>query len=221
MIPLDLFEEPQPQADALRETLAPGAVLMRGFGLEGDVELVQAVESILAQQPPRHWQMPGGGTMSVASTGCGPLSWVPDGPDGGYHYAAQHPRTGEPWPAMPACLMDFALCAALEAGYPQFVPDCSLVNLYVPGAKIGLHQDRHEFDLRAPIVSLSLGLPAVFQFGGFQRSDPAERYRLVHGDVVVWGGPSRLRFHGVLPVQDGTHALVGRRRLNVTFRKLG
>ena len=223
MIPLNLFEDPPPEADALRVALAPGAVLMRGFALDGDVELLQAVESVLAQAPPRHWQTPGGGTMSVATTRCGPVGWVPDESDGdgGGHYVAQHPRTGQPWPAMPACLMDFALCAANEAGYPQFVPDSCLINHYVPGAKLGLHQDKYEIDLHAPIVSLSLGLPAVFLFGGFARSDRTQRYRLVHGDVVVWGGPSRLRFHGVLPVADGTHALVGRRRLNVTFRKIG
>jgi alkylated DNA repair protein (DNA oxidative demethylase) len=197
MIPLDLFEDPPPEADALRVPIAPGAVLMRGFALQGDVELLQAVESVIAQAPPRHWQTPGGGTMSVATTRCG----------------------RQPWPAMPACLMDFALYAANAAGFPQFVPDSCLINHYAPGAKLGLHQDRYETDLRAPIVSLSLGLPAVFLFGGFQRGDHSDRYRLVHGDVVVWGGPSRLRFHGVLPVADGTHALVGRRRLNVTFRK--
>jgi alkylated DNA repair protein (DNA oxidative demethylase) len=205
----------------MRVTLAPGAVLLRGFALEGDVELLQAVESVIAQAPPLHWQTPGGGTMSVATTRCGPVGWVPGGPDGGHHYAAQHPRTGQPWPAMPGCLMDFALCAAHAAGYPQFVPDACLINHYAPGAKLGLHQDKYETDLRAPIVSLSLGLPAVFLFGGFQRSNHSDRYRLVHGDAVVWGGPSRLRFHGVLPVEDGTHALVGRRRLNVTFRKTG
>lgn len=220
MIPLDLFDDPLPELDDLRVALAPGAVLMRGFALDVGAELLQAVESVIAQAPPSHWQMPGGGTMSVATTRCGPDGWVPGGTDGSYHYAAQHPREGGRWPAMPGCLMDFALRAATEAGYPQFVPDSCLINLYAPGAKLGLHQDRHEPDLRAPIVSLSLGLPAVFLFGGFQRSDRRQRYRLVHGDVVVWGGPSRLRFHGVLPVADGTHALAGRRRVNVTFRKI-
>nr|WP_315487832.1 alpha-ketoglutarate-dependent dioxygenase AlkB [uncultured Rhodoferax sp.] len=199
MIPQNLFVDPPPDTEDLREQLAPGAVLMRGFARECDVELLHAVESVIAQAPPRHWQTPGGGTMSVKTTRCG----------------------FKPWPAMPHRLMDFALHAAKEAGYPQFVPDSCLINHYAPGAKLGLHQDKYETDLRAPIVSLSLGLPAVFLFGGFERSDPSQRYRLVHGDVVVWGGPSRLRFHGVLPVADGTHALVGRRRLNVTFRKAG
>jgi alkylated DNA repair protein (DNA oxidative demethylase) len=198
VIPLNLFEDPPPEPETLREALAPGAVLMRGFALERDAELLQAVESVMAQSPPRHWQTPGGGTMSVATTRCG----------------------FKPWPAMPSCLMDLALRAATEAGYPQFVPDACLINHYAPGAKLGLHQDKYETDWHAPIVSLSLGLPAVFLFGGFARSDRTQRYRLVHGDVVVWGGPSRLRFHGVLPVADGMHALVGRRRLNVTFRKV-
>ncbi len=219
MIPLDLFDDPPPEAEARHTPLAPGAELMRGYALDGDAALLQAVESVMAEAPPRHWHTPGGGIMSVATTRCGPLGWV-SGPDG-YHYAAQHPRTGQPWPAMPACLMDFAVQAAWDAGYPRFAPDSCLINLYVPGAKLGLHQDKDERDLRAPIVSLSLGLPAVFLFGGHQRSDRTERYRLVHGDVVVWGGPSRLRFHGVLPLADGTHTLVGRRRLNVTFRKVG
>jgi alkylated DNA repair protein (DNA oxidative demethylase) len=218
MIPLALFDDPPPEAEGARETLAPGAVLMRGFAREGDLELLQAAESVMAQAPPRHWQTPGGHSMSVATTRCGPLGWVP-GTDG-YHYAAQHPLTQQPWPAMPGCLMDFAVSAAAEAGYPGFAPDSCLINLYVPGAKLGMHQDKDERDLRAPIVSLSLGLPAVFLWGGHQRTGSPERYRLVHGDVVVWGGPSRLRFHGVLPLADGEHALVGRRRINVTFRRV-
>ncbi len=217
MIPLDLFEEPLPETS--RTALAGGAVLMRGFACACDRELLQAVESVMAVAPPTHWQTPGGRMMSVATTRCGPLGRAP-GPDGHYE-TAQQALGRAPWPAMPDRLMDFALRAATEAGYPQFVPDSCLINVYVPGAKLGLHQDKYERDLRAPIVSLSLGLPATFLFGGFQRSDRADRYRLVHGDVVVWGGPSRLRFHGVLPLADGTHALLGRRRINVTFRRAG
>lgn len=219
MIPRSLFDDPAPELQAARVDMAPGAVLMRGYLREGDAELLQAVESVMAQSPPRHWQTPGGHFMSVATTRCGPVGWVP-GPDG-YHYAAQHPRTGERWPAMPGCMMDFAIAAATDAGYPDFVPDSCLINVYVPGAKLGLHQDKDERDLRAPVVSLSLGLPAVFLWGGHQRaSGSPERFRLVHGDVVVWGGPSRLRYHGVLPLADGEHALVGRRRVNVTFRRV-
>ena len=217
MIPLDLFDEPPPEAT--HASLATGAVLMRGFALHDDAELLQAVESVMTQAPPSHWQTPGGRMMSVATTRCGPLGRAP-GPDGNYEIA-EHPQSSKPWPAMPDCLMGFALRAAAVAGYPNYVPDSCLINVYVPGAKLGLHQDKYERDLRAPIVSLSLGLPAVFLFGGHQRSDRADRYRLVHGDVVVWGGPSRLRFHGILPLADGTHALLGRRRINVTFRRAG
>ena len=140
---------------------------------------------------------------------------------GAYRYAAINPHTRQPWPALPPSMVDFAVRAAAEAGYPDFVPDSCLINQYLPGNKLGLHQDRDERDLRAPVVSLSLGLPATFLFGGLQRSGKTQRYRLAHGDVVVWGGPSRLAFHGVLPVADGHHPLVGGRRINITFRKVG
>ena len=122
---------------------------------------------------------------------------------------------------MPACLMELAQRAAAQAGYAGFVPDACLINQYAPGAKLSLHQDKDEQDLRAPIVSLSLGLPAVFLFGTPQRKERTQRYRLVHGDVVVWGGPSRLAYHGVLPLADGEHGLLGRRRINLTFRRAG
>jgi alkylated DNA repair protein (DNA oxidative demethylase) len=139
----------------------------------------------------------------------------------GYRYAARHPQTGLPWPAMPVCFLQLAQQAALAAGYANFEPEACLINQYVSGAKLSLHQDRDENDLSAPIVSVSLGLPAVFQFGGLQRSERPQRLRLVHGDVVVWGGPARLAFHGVLPLADGEHALLGRRRVNLTFRRVG
>jgi DNA oxidative demethylase len=216
---VDLFDDlPLPSED-LHNTLAPGAVLMRGFGRAGDVQILQAVESVIAQAPLRHLQTPGGYTMSVQTTRCGSMGWVSE--PGGYRYAASNPGTQQPWPAMPPYLLDFAVRAATQAGYPDFVPDSCMINQYLPGNKLGLHQDRDERDLRAPVVSLSLGLPAVFLFGGLQRTGKTQRYRLAHGDVVVWGGPSRLAFHGVLPVADGDHALVGRRRVNVTFRKVG
>ncbi len=216
---MDLFDDlPLPSEDR-HSMIAPGAVLLRGLGREGDVNILQAVESVIAQAPLRHLQTPGGYRMSVQTTRCGSMGWVSE-PDG-YRYAAQQPDTQQPWPAMPQCLMDFALRAALDAGYPDFVPDSCLINQYLPGTKMGLHQDRDERDLRAPVVSLSLGLPAVFLFGGLQRTGKTQRYRLAHGDVVVWGGPSRLAFHGVLPVAEGDHALLGRRRINVTFRRVG
>jgi DNA oxidative demethylase len=216
---VDLFDDLPLLAEDLHTVIAPGAVLMRAFGRADDVDILQAVESVIAQAPLRHLQTPGGYTMSIQTTRCGSMGWVSE--PGGYRYAPSNPSTRAPWPAMPQCLLDFAVRAATEAGYPDFVPDSCMVNQYLPGNKLGLHQDRDERDLRAPVVSLSLGLPAIFLFGGLQRTGKTQRYRLAHGDVVVWGGPSRLAFHGVLPVADGDHALVGRRRVNVTFRKVG
>jgi alkylated DNA repair protein (DNA oxidative demethylase) len=177
------------------------------------------VEAVMAQAPLRHMQTPGGYTMSVATTSCGQMGWVSD--PHGYRYAAHDPHSDKPWPTMPACLMALAQHAAAQAGYADFVPDACLINQYAPGAKLSLHQDKDERDLRAPIVSLSLGLPAVFLFGSTRRKDPTQRYRLVHGDVVVWGGPSRLAYHGVMPLAEGEHGLLGRRRINLTFRRAG
>ncbi|MES2951369.1 MAG: DNA oxidative demethylase AlkB [Pseudomonadota bacterium] len=215
---MDLFNDPPPSPEAAQVQLAPGAVLLRNFAQGMGTELLQAIEAVVTQAPLRHMQTPGGYTMSVATTSCGPLGWVSD--PQGYRYAAQDPRSGLPWPAMPARFMDLAQHAAARAGYDNFAPDSCLINQYLPGAKLSLHQDKDEKDLTAPIVSLSLGLPAVFLFGGTQRSDKPLRYRLQHGDVVVWGGPSRLAYHGVLPLADGEHALLGRRRINLTFRRV-
>jgi DNA oxidative demethylase len=216
---VDLFDDLPVPTEDLHTALAPGAVLMRGLGRADDVDILQAVESVIAQAPLRHLQTPGGYTMSIQTTRCGSMGWVSE--PGGYRYAPSNPSTRAPWPAMPQCLLDFAVRAATEAGYPDFVPDSCMINQYLPGNKLGLHQDRDERDLRAPVVSLSLGLPAIFLFGGLQRTGKTQRHRLAHGDVVVWGGPSRLAFHGVLPVAEGAHALLGRRRVNVTFRKVG
>lgn len=216
MIPLDLFGNLPPDQLASQQQLAPGAMLLHGFACNAEAEVLQAVETVIARAPLRHMQTPGGYTMSVATTSCGALGWVTDAH--GYRYAAQDPRTGEPWPAMPSCLTDLAQTAALSAGYAGFVPESCLINEYVPGAKLSLHQDKDEKDLSAPIVSVSLGLPAVFLFGTAHRADRPQRYRLEHGDVVVWGGPSRLAFHGVMPLADGVHAHLGRRRINLTFR---
>ena len=218
MIPLDLFSDLPPSPEPAQMPLAPGAVLLRGFAQSTDAELLRALDAVSAQAPPRHMQTPGGYTMSVATTSCGSLGWVSD--SHGYRYAALDPRSGQPWPAMPACFMDVAHRAAAQAGYTNFSPESCLVNTYTPGAKLSLHQDKDEKDLTAPIVSVSLGLPAVFLFGGAKRSDKPQRYRLLHGDVVVWGGPSRLAYHGVLPLADGEHALLGRRRINLTFRRV-
>lgn len=213
---MDLFDDPPP--DTTQTPLAPGAALLHGFAREEAGALLQAVETVLTQAPLRHMQTPGGYTMSVAMSSCGKLGWVSDA--SGYRYAACDPLTGQPWPTMPACLLHLAQRAAAQAGYADFMPDACLINQYVPGAKLSLHQDKDEKDLRAPIVSLSLGLPAVFLFGTPSRKDRPQRWRLVHGDVVVWGGPSRLAYHGVAALADGDHALLGRRRLNLTFRQV-
>ncbi len=218
MIPQNLFDDP-PRSSATAQTpLAPGAMLLHGFAMDSDAELLHAIGAVIALAPLRHMQTPGGYTMSVGTTSCGSLGWVSDAR--GYRYAAQDPLSGLPWPAMPTCFVDLACGAATRAGYLNFAPESCLINTYLPGAKLSLHQDKDEKDLSAPIVSVSLGLSAVFLFGGAKRSDKPQRYRLLHGDVVVWGGPSRLAYHGVLPLADGDHALLGRRRVNLTFRRV-
>jgi alkylated DNA repair protein (DNA oxidative demethylase) len=215
---MDLFDDLPVQPEAARLELAAGAVLLRGFAHALDLPLLRATEAVLAQVPLRHMLTPGGYTMSVATASCGALGWVSDAH--GYRYAARDPLTGQPWPLIPECFAELARRAAAEAGFANFRPEACLINQYLPGAKLSLHQDRDEKDLSAPIVSLSLGLPAIFLFGGTQRSQRPQRYRLAHGDVVVWGGPSRLAFHGVAPLADGDHALLGRRRINLTFRRV-
>jgi len=212
----DLFDD-LPADPAAPLPIAPGAVLLRAFARDVDAALLHAIHDITAQAPFRHMQTPGGHTMTVATTSCGALGWVSDSQ--GYRYTAQDPQTGQPWPAMPACLAGLAKRAAALAGYADFAPDACLINQYAPGAKLSLHQDKDEKDFTAPIVSVSLGLPAVFLFGTVDRRERALRYRLTHGDVVVWGGPSRLAFHGVQPLADGAHALLGPRRINLTLRK--
>ena len=218
MVPMDLFDDLPLEPEESRLELAPGAVLLRAFAREQAALLLQATEVVLAQVPLRHMLTPGGYTMSVATASCGALGWVSDAQ--GYRYCARDPLTGQPWPAMPECFLDLAGRAAAEAGFADFRPEACLINQYEPGAKLSLHQDRDEKDLSAPIVSLSLGLPAIFLFGGTQRSQRPQRYRLAHGDVVVWGGPSRLAFHGVASLADGEHALLRRRRINLTFRRI-
>jgi len=198
--------------------MAEGAVLLRGFARPSESELIAALRDIAGSAPFRHMVTPGGHSMSVAMTNCGNLGWVTD--RSGYRYDANDPETGKPWPAMPASFRHLAGQAAAQAGFQDFSPDACLVNRYEPGARMSLHQDKDEDDFGAPIVSVSLGLPAVFLFGGLKRSDKPRRFRLEHGDVVVWGGPSRLVFHGVAPLADGEHALTGRQRINLTFRKV-
>ncbi|WP_315719202.1 MULTISPECIES: DNA oxidative demethylase AlkB [unclassified Bradyrhizobium] len=212
----DLFDALEAGGPA-REQLAPGATMLRGFARPHEMELITAIEAITAEAPFRRMITPGGHQMSVAMTNCGPLGWVTD--RSGYRYDPVDPESGQPWPAMPPLLRELAENAAREAGFAGFAPDACLINRYEPGAKMSLHQDRDERDVGAPIVSVSLGLPATFLFGGLKRTDKTQRYRLVHGDVVVWGGPARLAFHGIAPLADGEHALLGRRRINLTFRR--
>ena len=213
----DLFDDLPPAGPAAPTSIAPGAVLLRGFAREIDAALLRAIAAVIAQAPLRHMLTPGGYTMSVAMSNCGTLGWVSD--PLGYRYDALDPLSGRPWPAMPACCLELAQRAAAQAGFAQFRPDACLINVYEPGAKLSLHQDKDEKDFSAPIVSLSLGLPAVFLFGTSRRSERPQRHRLSHGDVVVWGGPARLAYHGVAPLADGEHALLGRKRINLTFRR--
>jgi len=200
-----------------RETMAEGAVLLRGFALPYETEILSGIQSVTAAAPFRNMVTPGGFTMSVAMTTCGTVGWVTD--RSGYRYSPTDPVTGRPWPAMPAAFLQLAAKAAAEAGYSGFQPDSCLINRYEPGIRLSLHQDQDEADFSQPIVSVSLGLPATFQFGGPKRTDPTAKYRMQHGDVAVWGGPSRLFFHGVASLKDGEHPLLGRKRINLTFRR--
>ena len=200
-----------------REQIAEGAMLLRGFARPIQDDLLAAIEAVTAQAPFRHMSTPGGYQMSVAMTNCGALGWVTDRTR--YRYDGIDPASGKPWPEMPSIFRELAGQAAAQAGFAGFRPEACLVNRYEPGARLSLHQDRDEKNYDEPIVSVSLGLPATFLWGGLKRSDKTVRYRLEHGDVVVWGGASRLTFHGVAPLADGEHALLGRQRINLTFRK--
>jgi DNA oxidative demethylase len=201
------------------EELANGALILRGFALSDQTALLDGLRDVTAAAPFRHMITPGGHRMSVAMTNCGALGWVSDRT--GYRYDGIDPESGKRWPPMPASFLKLATSAAAAADFPQFLPDACLINRYEPGAKLSLHQDKNERDYDAPIVSVSLGIPAVFLFGGMERSDKTRRVQLTHGDVVVWGGPARLRYHGVMPLKQGHHAMLGPNRVNLTFRKAG
>jgi DNA oxidative demethylase len=211
-----LFDDAAPPPS--REPLEDGAVLLRGFATPDAAALVSEIARIAETAPFRHLVVPGGHTMSVAMTNCGRTGWVSDRT--GYRYDPVDPSTGNPWPAMPAVFLSLARRAAAEGGFPNYDPDACLINRYAAGAKLGLHADKDEKDAYAPIVSVSLGLPAVFQWGGKRRSDPVRRMRLESGDVAVWGGPARFIYHGVSPLKPGDHPLTGDVRLNLTFRKV-
>ena len=203
--------------DAAPEPLGPGAVLLRAFAMAQDGALLTALLEVAGRSPFRHMTTPGGYCMSVAMTNCGECGWVTD--ETGYRYDAVDPSTSAHWPAMPLVFCEVATRAAAAAGFGGFAPDACLISRYEPGARLSLHQDKDEIDLESPIVSISLGLPAVFLFGGRRRSERPRRVPLAHGDVVVWGGPARLRYHGVMPLGEGRHPLLGPYRVNLSLRK--
>lgn len=211
----DLFAELPPEP--ICENLMDGAVVLRQFALAEAEQLLDGIWQVTVQSPLRQMKTPGGHTMSVAISCCGEQGWVTD--SRGYRYQTKDPDSGQPWPAMPEALHRFAGRAADAAGFANFEPDSCLINRYRPGAKMGLHQDRDEQDFSQPIVSVSLGLPVVFQFGGLKRNERPIKVPLAHGDVVVWGGPARLRYHGVLTMKAGEHPLTGACRYNLTFRR--
>ena len=206
-----------PDTRPTQERITDGAYLLRGFALDNVSALLAEIEQIETAAAFRHLETPGGFRMSVAMTNSGSVGWVSD--RHGYRYTLHDPLSGQPWPPMPAVFSALAERAARAAGFDGFKPDACLINRYVPGARLTLHQDKDENDFKAPIVSVSLGLPAAFLFGGNARKDKQRRIPLEHGDVVVWGGPARLYHHGVAPLKDGHHPVLGRQRINLTFRR--
>jgi len=213
---LDLFDGVRNDKERV-ETLCEGAVLLHGFALQREAEILVAVDAIATRAPLRHMVTPGGQRMSVAMTNCGDYGWISD--RNGYRYAPCDPVDSKPWPTMPTAFVELARSAAAAGGYADFEPDACLVNRYEPGTRLTLHQDKDERDFGQPIVSVSLGIDAVFLFGGLKRCDRPQRLPLTHGDVVVWGGPSRLRYHGVMPLTISSHPQLGRCRINLTMRK--
>jgi alkylated DNA repair protein (DNA oxidative demethylase) len=215
----DLFADDALQQPAGREQIGEQSYVLRGYALPWVERLLPELRHILAQSPFRQMVTPGGFTMSAALSSCGVLGWTTDRT--GYRYTTLDPTSQRPWPELPATLRQLAVMAAADAGFDDFVPDACLINRYVPGAKMSLHQDKNERSYLAPVVSVSLGLPAVFLFGGHERGDKTQKVSLFHGDVVVWGGVDRLRFHGVLPIKEGVHPQMGPQRINLTFRTAG
>ncbi|WP_044530947.1 DNA oxidative demethylase AlkB [Herbaspirillum sp. B65] len=200
------------------ESITEGALLLRAFVDEAEAaSLLAGIATVLAASPLRHMQTPGGFRMSVAMSNCGSYGWVTDRL--GYRYQVLDPLAERDWPPMPEAFVALAQRAAQAAGFAAFAPDACLINCYEPGARMSLHQDRNEADMAQPIVSVSLGLPATFLFGGLARTDKPRRLRLESGDVVVWGGPARLAFHGIDTLREGDHALTGNCRYNLTFRR--
>lgn len=212
----DLFADHEPEQRPRAEQIGEQSWVLHGFALPLIEQILPALDAILAAAPLRHMVTPGGFSMSVGTSSCGEWGWITD--RSGYRYSGVDPLNGLPWPQMPNSFAALAHSAAERAGFSGFNADSCLINRYVPGAKMSLHQDKDEKDYAAPIVSLSLGLPAIFLFGGFARSDKTRRIPLLHGDMVVWGGVDRLRYHGVLPIKQGQHPRLGQQRINLTFR---
>ena len=212
----DLFDVPGDTSVNIQRVSA-GALWLQRFAVAQAHGLLAEVGQIESAAPFRHLHTPGGLQMSVAMTNCGPLGWVSDAK--GYRYSAVDPLSGQAWPAMPKSFLLLAHQAAEAAGFIDFKPDACLINRYLPGTRMSLHQDKDEQDLSAPIVSVSFGLSALFLWGGFQRADKALRLSLKHGDVLVWGGPDRLRYHGILPLQEERGGVLPY-RINLTFRKV-
>jgi alkylated DNA repair protein (DNA oxidative demethylase) len=215
-VTLDLFADDAPQLTAT-EQIGPQSFVFRGLALPLIDRLLPALEAVLTRAPFRNMITPGGYTMSVALSSCGQFGWTTD--RSGYQYTRLDPHTGQPWPPMPDVFMELAQSAAQAAGFADFIPDACLVNRYIPGAKLALHQDKDERGYEWPVVSVSLGIPAMFLFGGHARSDATQKVPLFHGDVVVWGGEDRLRYHGVMRIKQAEHPQLGEQRINFTFRK--
>ena len=211
----DLFEQIEKEAGT--EQIAPGAFILHGFAREASLLILSDLKKTLQQSPFRFMQTAGGFVMSVAISNCGSCGWITD--LNGYRYSSVDPLNGQPWPAMPNSFAELSHLAAREVGYENFNPDTCSINRYAAGAKLTLHQDKNELDFNAPIVSFSFGIPAIFLFGGLERQDKTASFQLEHGDVVVWGGPSRLAYHGIKPIKAAWHSQTGKVRINITFRK--
>jgi len=215
MSSLDLFANDS--AEPLHTAIGEQALLFHQFLSQTDEALLSDVRAVLKQSPLRHLHTPSGHKMSVKSSNCGHYGWLTD--EHGYRYQSIDPVTKKPWPQMPDSISIQAIEVARLAGFENFKPDSCLINVYMPGAKMGLHQDKDEADFTKPIVSFSFGLSMNFLWGGFKRSDKYQKVILQHADALVWGGKDRLRYHGVQQLKEGVHPITGRCRVNLTIRQ--
>ncbi len=215
----DLFQTAN-NGESWQENIRDDVVVLRQYANKQAAEILKEVELITAVAPFRKMKTPSGLSMSAELTSCGKYGWISD--QQGYRYSKSDPLNNNAWPKLPELFFKFGREAAKKAGFSDFKPDVCMINRYAPASKMSLHQDRNERDFseKAPIVSLSLGVPANFYFGGLERSDPTIKIPLIHGDVVVWGGKSRLCFHGVGVIKDDYHPMLGNFRINLTFRKV-